>query len=146
MASAPDVLVIGAGPAGAATALQLAREGFAVTLADKQQWPRHKPCGEFFSPECVPYLDELGLHDVFTRLHACRVDGMRLSTAGAGTEGRFRRLPDRGAHASTGFGLRREVFDHELVLAAGAAGATLLPAHELVGLCRADDGAVTGAV
>lgn len=141
-----DVLIVGAGPAGAATALQLARAGFRVLLTDKKAFPRDKPCGEFFSPQCVPYLQALGLGDLFARLGAWRVHGMRLSTSGRTSEGRFRRLPDRGAHGDTGFGLRRVVFDHELVRAAQRAGASFWPRHEFVALCRTDDGGVTGAL
>jgi geranylgeranyl reductase family protein len=40
-----DVLVVGAGPAGSATALQLARSGAHVLLVDKARFPRDKPCG-----------------------------------------------------------------------------------------------------
>ncbi len=40
-----DVLVVGAGPAGSATALHLARSGARVLLADKARFPRDKPCG-----------------------------------------------------------------------------------------------------
>jgi geranylgeranyl reductase family protein len=40
-----DVLVVGAGPAGSATALHLARGGATVLLADRARFPRDKPCG-----------------------------------------------------------------------------------------------------
>ena len=40
-----DVLVAGAGPAGSATAIRLARAGARVLLADKARFPRDKPCG-----------------------------------------------------------------------------------------------------
>jgi geranylgeranyl reductase family protein len=40
-----DVLVVGAGPAGAATAIHLARAGATVLLADRARFPRDKPCG-----------------------------------------------------------------------------------------------------
>jgi geranylgeranyl reductase family protein len=40
-----DVLIAGAGPAGSATALRLARGGARVLLADRAQFPRDKPCG-----------------------------------------------------------------------------------------------------
>ena len=40
-----DVLVVGAGPAGTATATHLARAGARVLLADKARFPRDKPCG-----------------------------------------------------------------------------------------------------
>ena len=55
-----DVLVIGAGPAGAATALFLARRGYAVILLDRAEFPRDKPCGEYLTPGAVKLLrDEL---------------------------------------------------------------------------------------
>ena len=40
-----DVLVVGAGPAGSATAIHLARGGAHVLLADRARFPRDKPCG-----------------------------------------------------------------------------------------------------
>ena len=40
-----DVLVVGAGPAGSAAAMHLARGGARVLLADKARFPRDKPCG-----------------------------------------------------------------------------------------------------
>ena len=40
-----DVLVVGAGPAGSATAIHLARGGARVLVADKARFPRDKPCG-----------------------------------------------------------------------------------------------------
>ncbi len=40
-----DALVVGAGPAGSATAIHLARAGARVLLADKARFPRDKPCG-----------------------------------------------------------------------------------------------------
>ncbi len=140
-----DVLVVGAGPAGSTTALQLARAGFAVTLADQKAFPRHKPCGEFLSPQCVPYLAELGLGDTFRDLGAHVVRGMRLSTRGAATAGTFRQLPDRPPHGRHGFGIRRDRFDHHLVQAAERAGVRCLARHAFAGLCRERDGAVCGA-
>ncbi len=40
-----DVLIVGAGPAGSATAIHLARGGASVMLADRARFPRDKPCG-----------------------------------------------------------------------------------------------------
>jgi geranylgeranyl reductase family protein len=40
-----DAIVVGAGPAGSATALRLARGGARVLLADRARFPRDKPCG-----------------------------------------------------------------------------------------------------
>ena len=40
-----DALVVGAGPAGSATAIHLSRAGARVLLADKARFPRDKPCG-----------------------------------------------------------------------------------------------------
>src|SRR5262245_45239038 len=40
-----DAIVVGAGPAGSATAIHLARGGARVLLVDKARFPRDKPCG-----------------------------------------------------------------------------------------------------
>ena len=53
---------MGAGPAGSATALFLARQGYEVTLLDRAAFPRDKPCGEYLTPGAVRLLrDELGV-------------------------------------------------------------------------------------
>lgn len=57
-----DVVIIGAGPAGSATALFLARAGYDVILLDRVAFPRDKPCGEYLTPGAVRMLrDELGV-------------------------------------------------------------------------------------
>lgn len=40
-----DALIVGAGPAGSATAIRLARGGARVLLVDRARFPRDKPCG-----------------------------------------------------------------------------------------------------
>jgi flavin-dependent dehydrogenase len=54
-----DLAVIGAGPAGAATALFAARSGRRVVIFDSEAFPRDKPCGEGLLPGGLPALREL---------------------------------------------------------------------------------------
>jgi 2-polyprenyl-6-methoxyphenol hydroxylase-like FAD-dependent oxidoreductase len=56
-----DVLVIGAGPAGAATAILLKLAGWEVILVEKSTYPRHKVCGECLSAASLALLDQLGV-------------------------------------------------------------------------------------
>ena len=58
-----DALVIGGGLAGCSTALQLARDGHKVLLAEQATYPRHKLCGEFLSPEAQSSFRQLGVLD-----------------------------------------------------------------------------------
>lgn len=61
--SACDVLVVGAGPAGSACALTLARAGRQVALVDAQAFPRDKVCGDGLVPDTHAALKSLGLLD-----------------------------------------------------------------------------------
>ena len=58
-----DVLVVGAGPAGAAAAAWAARRGADVVLADAAVFPRDKTCGDGLTPRAIAELDLLGLGD-----------------------------------------------------------------------------------
>lgn len=58
-----DVLVIGAGPAGSATAITLARAGLDVVLVDQHAFPRDKICGDGLIPDAHNALRKLGVLD-----------------------------------------------------------------------------------
>ena len=57
-----DVIVIGGGLAGLTSAIQLAKENVNVLLIEKNDYPKHKVCGEYVSNEVLPYLESLGFN------------------------------------------------------------------------------------
>ncbi len=79
-----DVIVVGAGPAGAATAVLLAERGLAVLVLDRALLPRPKICGEYLSPEAARVLDRLGVLKAVDAAGAVPLAGMRI-TAPDGT-------------------------------------------------------------
>lgn len=56
-----DALIIGAGPAGAATAILLAQAGWHVLLIEQHTYPRQKVCGECLTAGGLALLDDLGV-------------------------------------------------------------------------------------
>lgn len=133
-----DVAVVGAGPAGAATAMLLARAGHIVALLDRASFPRAKPCGDCLSPGAGPVLRRLGLLERVEAASPARLVAWRLVSPG-GREvrsGFAGALPD----AEAGLAISRERLDALLVEAAVEAGARLLPRHHVVGLERGADG------
>ena len=59
-----DVVIVGAGPAGASCAAFLARAGIRVLLCERAKFPREKICGDCINPKCWNYFDLLGISDV----------------------------------------------------------------------------------
>jgi menaquinone-9 beta-reductase len=57
----PSVVIVGAGPAGTAAAITLARAGRSVTIIDKAVFPRDKCCGDGLTTGCLRRLQALGL-------------------------------------------------------------------------------------
>ncbi len=140
-----DALVIGAGPAGAASAALLARAGFDVLVADRAEFPREKACSEYLSPEAVRVLDRLGVVPALERAGACPLEGTIVhGPEGARLHGIFgeaRPAPFR----PTGLSVARRVLDLELVRAARSSGAGVLERTRFEELVY-DGGAVAGAV
>src|SRR5947199_10161016 len=60
-----DAAIVGAGPAGAAAAILLARAGWSVALVERQSFPRRKVCGECVAASNLPLLDALGVGAAF---------------------------------------------------------------------------------
>jgi len=73
-----DVLIIGGGLAGLCNAIHLSKFGTKVLLIEKNEYPKHKVCGEYISNEVLPYLQYLEI-DPF-RFGAVKIDTFQLST------------------------------------------------------------------
>ncbi len=58
-----EILIVGGGVAGASLAIRLKSLGHEVLVVEKDQFPRHKLCGEFVSPECLVQFQKLGVLD-----------------------------------------------------------------------------------
>jgi flavin-dependent dehydrogenase len=112
-----DAVVIGAGPAGAMAARELARRKLAVLLVDKATFPRWKVCGSCFNLRALAALESAGLGRLMSRLAAAPLE--RFCLAGWGRRATAR-LPG-------GVSVSREAFDAALVEAAIEAGVAFLP-------------------
>src|SRR3989454_8593336 len=138
-----DVVVVGAGPAGATTALLLARAGASVLLFDRARFPRDKACSEYLSPATTEILERLGggvVDAVEGSAHA-KLYGMKVvAPGGAAMCGRF-----QGGPRPYSFALPRTAFDTILVAAAARAGAVVREGISVENLVS-DCGAVSGVV
>ena len=76
-----DLLVVGAGPAGAAAAAHAARRGVDVVLLDAAVFPRDKTCGDGLTPRAYSAMHTLGMGDFLA--DRPRVRGLELNGWGA---------------------------------------------------------------
>src|SRR5262245_25475805 len=109
-----DVLICGAGPAGAIAALVLARAGVRVRLIDRARFPREKLCGDSLNPGALSILDRLGIRGVAEA--GVPIAGM-IVTGETGI-----RVAGRYGDGTCGRTLRRSVLDSALLREVGAAG------------------------
>ena len=120
-----DVIVVGAGPAGALAAKELAERKVAVLLVDRAAFPRWKVCGCCLNGHALAVLRETGLASSLIRHGAVPVESIRLASAGY-----FAQVPLSG-----GMVLSRQVLDAEIIKAAVQSGAGFLP-QTMVSLAR----------
>jgi flavin-dependent dehydrogenase len=111
-----DVIVVGAGPAGAATAILLAERGLHALVLDRATFPRPKICGEYLSPEAARVLDRLGVLKALDAAGAAPLYGMRI-TAPDGTilTGRYGAVGSWRPYRGHAMAVSREVLDATLV-------------------------------
>lgn len=107
-----DVVIIGGGLAGLSAAIHLRKHKFEVLLIEKNDYPKHKVCGEYISNEVLPYFNYLGI-DVFT-LGAKKITKFELSSS-------KNKLVTSDLEMG-GFGISRYTLDNALFLKAKKLG------------------------
>ena len=118
-----QVIIVGGGPGGAATALAMAQRGLDVLLLEKDEYPREKVCGDGLTPRAVRMLERLGVdtsedagwvHNRGLRVYAGKTQGMELA------------WPDLKDIPNYGMVCARREFDDLLAGYAIEAGATVI--------------------
>ena len=134
-----EVIVVGAGPAGAATAIWLARAGRDVLIVERSSFPRDKPCGDCANPGVVEELRRLGVADrLGAALSPKELLGWRIEAPdGSAFTGEF-----GGAAAGRDYrawAVRRRDLDHALLDEARRAGARVRFGFRAFDLSRSGD-------
>lgn len=128
-----DVLIIGAGPSGSSAAALLRQKGYAVTIIEKQYFPRFS-IGESLLPQCMVFLEEAGLLETVRR----HVDefAFQFKNGAAFLRGKqhsFYNFTEKfTAGPGTTWQVRRANFDHLLASQAEKYGADIRFGHEVV--------------
>ena len=125
-----DAVVIGGGPAGATSALALAKLGWSVAVVEKAAYPRRKVCGEFMSATSLAVIDQLGIGEAWRAQAGPQVRRLALF---AGEDVVEAPVPATRS-ASFGRALGRDVLDEMLLATAKAAGAEVFQPCRAVAL------------
>ena len=111
-----EVLIIGGGLAGLTAAIHLSKIGLQVTVIEKNEFPKHKVCGEYISNEVLPYLNWLDLN--IADLNPTNITNLEFSTANGKTI--------KSTLPLGGFGISRFTLDEYLYKKALKNGCTIL--------------------
>ncbi|KXK62636.1 drug:proton antiporter [Micromonospora rosaria] len=135
-----DVIVVGAGPGGSATAYHLARHGVRVLLLEKTEFPREKVCGDGLTPRAVRQLIRMGV-DTSPEAGWLQNRGLRVIGGGVRLELDW---PDLASYPNYGLVRTRLDFDDLLAQRAVAAGAKLRTSVNVIGPVLGADDRVIG--
>ncbi|GAA2064660.1 geranylgeranyl reductase family protein [Williamsia deligens] len=117
-----DVLVVGAGPGGSATAAHAAAAGHQVVLLDAATFPRDKTCGDGLTPRAIAEMDSLGLGDYLA--DRPRIVGLAMRGWGAAQQvswpsGRFPAYGSAVARTELDDRIRRVALDRGATMVSG---------------------------
>jgi geranylgeranyl reductase family protein len=137
-----DVIVVGAGPGGSATAFHLARHGLNTLLLEKTEFPREKVCGDGLTPRAVKQLVKMGV-DTSEKAGWLKNKGLRVIGGGIRLE-----LDWPGLASFPNYGLTRTRLDFDQLLATRAteAGAVLRCNTTVTGPILDGSGRVVGVI
>jgi flavin-dependent dehydrogenase len=141
-----EVIVVGGGPAGSATASFLARAGVDVMLLDRAHFPREKACAEYLSPQASRLLSELGALELIEQAGPAHLKGMRIHAPnGRSFLGEFDASHGFRGFSDYGLALRRAVLDTILLDRARHFGARVVEGAAVTALVR-DQGRTRGVI
>jgi geranylgeranyl reductase family protein len=135
-----DVIVVGAGPAGSATAHHLARAGHDVLLLEKTSFPREKVCGDGLTPRAVRSLVSMGI-DTSEQAGWLHNKGLRIIGGGMRLEIPW---PELASYPAYGLVRPRSDFDDLLARQAVKSGAVLHENTTVTGPVLDKAGRITG--
>ncbi len=140
MVERADVIVVGAGPGGSATAYYATRAGLSVLLLDRQSFPRDKACGDGLMPHASEELTLMGLGDWLDEPEHGKFSGFSFYTQTA----YLRQKVPPTLHGPHGYVIPREETDARLLGRAEEAGADFRSGVRATKLLRSSAGNVTG--
>ena len=111
-----DVIIVGGGLAGLTSAIHLSTRKKRVLLIEKNEYPKHKVCGEYISNEVLPYLNSLGINPI--NEGAKQITKVQISTTKSNLI--------KGELPLGGFGMSRYFLDNLLVKKAHLNGVQIL--------------------
>ena len=111
-----DVIIVGGGLAGLTSAIHLSKREKRVLLIEKNEYPKHKVCGEYISNEVLPYLNSLGIDPISEG--AKKITKVHISTIKSNLI--------KGELPLGGFGMSRYFLDNLLVKKARLNGVQIL--------------------
>lgn len=134
-----EVIVVGGGPAGSATAGILAAHGRDVLVLDRARFPREKACAEYLSPGVEDVLRRIGAAEAVAAHPHAQLQGMRVH-AGRSS---FVLSYDDGRCSRRALGIDRPTFDRALLDHAGQKGARVCEQTQVLN-AMVQDGRVVG--